>query len=118
MWWTADQPISLGPAVVDAYLIADGLDVFGVAVDESALEVAEVAATAELEVPVRTPQGGTAVRRFARLAAFDTFGLVGENYVARFERLGDSYAESPDARPHVCARYSNSVQVVRAMLLS
>jgi hypothetical protein len=116
VWWTAAMPISLGPAVVAAYEAADALDVFGIVLDDSALGIAAAAETREFDAPMRNV--ATIVRRrFARLAAFDNFGLVCESYVRRFERLAAEYAQSAGAKPHVSDRYARSVEVVRAMLL-
>jgi len=121
LWWRPDLQIILGPGLVKAYLAAESMDSFGVAVHSDLAEKGSGAFTPTHRVLQRRRRLGLFPThqdtRFCRLYAYKTNTTWGtESYLARYDKMAAEYAARPNAKASVKRRYRRSRPIVEAML--
>ena len=126
LWWNPKEQIILGPAIVNAYSVAESLDCFGVAIHP---DLTARAVNGAFTLPIKTPiKPRNLIHRFARpyeqmrfacLASDKTTGTwETEGWFKKYDQLAKEYESRNSAKRHVIRRYRESRKILEKMLQS
>lgn len=125
LWWNPKDQIILGPAIVNAYSVAELLDCFGVSIHPELSNRAEDGAfTSLIRTPIkRSSWNDYFVRpykqlRFACLNSDKTTGTwMTDGWLKQYDELEKEYEARSGAKRHIVRRYQESRIILEEMLL-
>jgi hypothetical protein len=125
VWWNAEEQIALGNPIVDAYILAEKLNCFGVAIHpELSSRTTDCAFTAPICTPIKPSNWMEKILspsenlRFACLKAHKTNRTWNtENYLLRYDKIAQDYEMQNNAKSHVVRRYHKSRSIFERMLI-